>query len=113
MPTDNPLEFLNVTFYVNDTTPMKAFYAEFLRLPLNFEQPGELAAMGPVTAHDTSEGDSVGSLRLYFLADDVSAVAAIAAARGIAGTVGTDGFGNDMWDGVDPMGTPVRVLTRG
>ena len=108
----NALEFLNVTFYVDDTGPLKDFYCHCLGLPLDYEEPGRLAAMGPVGAHDLHEGDAPGSVRLYFLAEDPAAVASAAERAGIVGTMGLDGGGNPMWTTTDPAGHSVRVLTK-
>ena len=106
------LEFLNVTFYVDDTRPLKEFYCDGLGLPLDYEQPGRLAAMGPVGAHDLHEGDAPGSVRLYFLAEDVAAIASAAERAGIVGTMALDGGGAPMWTTTDPAGRSVRVLTK-
>ena len=107
-----PVEFLNVTFYAGDIGPLRAFYHDFLGLAVDYEQPGHIAAMGKVCAHDPSEGP-VGTVRLYFLCDDSAAYAEAATAAGYSGELRQDGFGNPAWETTDPFGNSVVILQRG
>jgi catechol 2,3-dioxygenase-like lactoylglutathione lyase family enzyme len=108
---ETTLEFLHVTFFVEDTGPLKEFYCDRVGQPLDYEQPGRLAALGP-GAHDLHEGDVSGSARLCFLADDVAAIAAEAEGAGVVGTTELDGSGAPMWTATDPAGHSVRVVTK-
>ena len=107
-----PIEFLTVTLYAEDIGPLKSYYHDLLGLPLNYEQPGHIAAMGPICAHDPTEGPA-NTVRLYFLADDPTVVAEAAAARGVAGHLRKDGYGKAAWESKDPSGNSIVVLTRG
>ena len=66
-----------MTLYTEDPRPLRAYYRDILGLPLNHEEPGHMAAMGPVCAHDPSEG-TAGTVRLYFLVDDATKYAQLA-----------------------------------
>lgn len=105
------LEFLCVTMYTAETGTLRDYYHEALGLPIDFEVRGHITAMPKVCVHDPSEGPA-GTLRMYFVTDDVEAHAARAKARGTQGTLGADGFGKLMWESTDPFGNSVRVLTR-
>lgn len=104
-------EFLCVTMYADDIAPLRAYYHDALGLPIDYEQPGHLVAMPNVCAHDPSEGRA-GTMRLYFLVDDVATFAATAQRRGARGVVAVDGLGNPAWHSSDPAGNSVHVLTR-
>lgn len=104
-------EFLCVTMYTDDPDPLRAFYHDVLGLPLDYEQAGHIAAMGPVCAHDPTEGPE-GTVRLYFTVDDPTRYAGAAAKAGVVGTLRTDGFGKPLWESTDPFGTSVVLLAR-
>jgi hypothetical protein len=67
-------EFLCVTMYVSDPNALRSYYHDTIRLPVDYEVPGHIAALGPVCIHDPSDGP-VNSLRLYFLVDDPTSYA--------------------------------------
>ncbi len=97
--------------YAEDIAPLRAYYHDALGLLIDYEQPGQLVAMPNVCAHDPSEGPA-GTMRLYFLVDDVAAFAATAQRRGAQGIVAIDGLGNPAWHSTDPSGNSGHVLTR-
>lgn len=105
------VEFLCLTMYASETGPLREYYHEVLGLPVDYEVPGHITAMPKVCVHDPSEGPA-GTLRLYFVTDDVEACAARAKALGAQGMLGADGFGKPMWESTDPFGNSVRILTR-
>jgi len=105
---DSP-EFLNVTMYVDDTADLRAFYHDFLRLPIEYEEPGHITVMGRVAVHDPTEGPS-GVARLYFFVQDPARWAARAEAAGVTGTLRADGSGNPAWETRDPFGNSVVLL---
>ena len=107
-----PVEFLNVTFYTSDVQGVRAFYGGALGLPIDFEEPGHLAAMGHICAHDQSEGERAGTTRIYLMSDDPAAAGAAAAEAGYPGVAGIDAGGDPMWDTTDPLGNSVRILKR-
>ncbi len=107
-----PPEFLCITFYSEDPQPLRTYYHEVLGLPLDYEEPGHIAAMGPISAHDPSEGPA-GSVRIYFLVDDAREYAAAAREKGAEGFLRSDGFGRPAWESKDPFGNSVVLLTRG
>ncbi len=78
---------------------------------MNYEQPGHIAAMGPICAHDPSEGPA-DAIRLYFLADDPAVIAEAATERGVDGVLRQDGYGRAAWESRDPFGNSMVVLTR-
>jgi len=106
------VKFLNVTFYTSDVPAARAFYADALGLPVDFEDPGHLAAMGRICAHDPSEGERAGTTRIYLLSDDPAAAGAAAQDAGYPGVAGVDAGGDPMWDTTDPLGNSVRILKR-
>lgn len=105
------IEFLTVTLYAEDINPLRGFYHDLLALPINYEQSGHIAAMGPICAHDPSEGPA-NTIRLYFLADDPEQIAEGASIRGVEGVLRKDGYGKAAWESKDPFGNSVVVLTR-
>lgn len=104
-------EFLCVTMYADDISALRAYYHDALGLPIDYEDPGHLTAMPKVCAHDPSEGPA-GTLRFYFVADDVPRFAQEAERRGANGAMTVDGLGNPAWHSSDPVGNSVHVLTR-
>jgi hypothetical protein len=106
-----PPQFLNITLYAEETAPLRAFYHDLLGLPIDYEEPGHIAVMGPLCAHDPSEGP-VGTVRLYFIVDDPGAYAEAATHKRIEGTLRTDGFGKPAWESSDPFGNSVVLLSR-
>jgi catechol 2,3-dioxygenase-like lactoylglutathione lyase family enzyme len=114
MPDDDEQtapEFLCVTMYAEDIAPLRAYYHDALGLPIDYEEPGHISAMPKVCAHDPSEGPA-GSMRLFFLTDDVVRFAAAVGRRGANGSTAVDGLGNPAWHSTDPFGNSVHVLTR-
>ncbi len=104
-------EFLNVTLYVNDISDLRAFYRDFLQLPVDYEEPGHATVMGEVAVHDPSEAPA-GRCRLYFLVDDPESFANRAADHDIAGVLRSDGYGDPAWESMDPFGNSVVLLKR-
>jgi hypothetical protein len=96
---------------MDDLRPLQAYYHEVLGLPVDHEEPGHIAAMGPVCAHDPTDCPP-GTVRLYFLVEDATKYADVAAERGTEGTLRTDGFGRPLWESKDPFGNSVVLLTR-
>lgn len=106
-----PPQFLCITLYSDDPEPLRNYYHDILGLPLDYEEPGHIAAMGPVCAHDQSEGPA-GTVRLYFFVDDVQRYAEVVKNKGAEGILRTDGQGKPAWESKDPFGNSVVFLTR-
>jgi catechol 2,3-dioxygenase-like lactoylglutathione lyase family enzyme len=104
-------EFLNVTLYVDDIADLRAYYHDFLGLPIEFEESGHIAVMGKVAVHDPTEGP-VDTCRLYFLVDDPGSYAKRAADLGQPGVLRSDGHGNPAWESKDAFGNSVVLLKR-
>lgn len=104
-------EFLNVTLYVEDTSELRAYYHDFLGLPIEYEEPGHITVMGRVAVHDPTEG-TVGTRRVYFLVNDPEPFAQRAYDAGVAGILRKDGYGNPAWESTDPFGNSVVLLQR-
>lgn len=106
-----PPQFLCVTLYSQDPQPLRSYYHDVLGLPIDYEVPGHIAAMGPICAHDPSEGPA-GTVRMYFLVDNVPRYAEVAKESGAEGILRTDGNGQPAWESQDPFGNSVVLLTR-
>lgn len=104
-------EFLNVTMCADDISDLRAYYRDFLGLPVDFEEGGHATVMGKIAVHDASEGP-VGTRRLYFLVGDPERFAREATQRGIRGFLRRDGYGNPAWESMDPAGNSVVLLQR-
>jgi hypothetical protein len=104
-------EFLCVTMYVSDPNALRSYYHDTIRLPVDYEVPGHIAALGPVCIHDPSDGP-VNSLRLYFLVDDPTRYAEAASHQDVEGALRTDGNGRSAWETIDPFGNSVVLLAR-
>ncbi len=107
---DEP-EFLNVTLYAEDTSELRAYYHDFLGLPIEYEELGHVTVMGRIAVHDPTEGPA-GVRRIYFLVNDLPAFARRADAAGVKGTLRKDGYGNSAWESKDPFGNSVVLLQR-